>query len=270
MIRCTSSFRAFAFFAAVFFAAALTVAPSAAIGQEDAGAVPAADASVQDAAPATTLQPETNYLQWLVRSMGWHYTIAFLAISFVLVALVVMNIVALRRDSIAPAALVDDFQQRLEAKQFQEAYELAKADDSLLGQVLAAGISKVSGGYDEALEAMQEAGDAENMRLEHLLGYLALIGTVSPMIGLLGTVEGMVQSFRVIATTTSGAPNPQELADGISKALFTTLVGLYLAIPALTAYNLLRNRLSKLVLEAGIAGGRVMARFKGAGAKPAK
>ena len=92
---------------------------------------------------------------------------------------------------------------------------------------------------------MQEVGEEENMRLEHRLSYLALIGTLSPMIGLLGTVDGMISSFKLIANTATGAPDPQALAQGISTALFTTFIGLVLAIPALAAYNLLRNRVSR-------------------------
>ena len=128
--------------------------------------------------------------------------------------------------------------------------------------MLSAGLGKVSTGYNEAIEAMQEVGEEENMRLEHRLSYLALIGTLSPMIGLLGTVSGMIDSFKLIANTATGAPDPQALAQGISTALFTTFVGLSLAIPALAAYNLLRNRVSRLVLEVGIVSEGLMSRFQ--------
>jgi len=82
------------------------------------------------------------------------------------------------------------------------------------------------------------------------------------MIGLLGTVSGMIDSFRLIATTASGAPNAQDLAQGISTALFTTFIGLALAIPALAAYNLLRNRVARLVLEVGIVSDGLLSRYK--------
>ena len=161
-----------------------------------------------------------------------------------------------------PKALVESFEQNLDAKKFQEAYDLAKSDESMLGHVLSAGIAKVSTGYNEAIEAMQEVGEEENMRLEHRLSYLALIGTLSPMIGLLGTVDGMIDSFKLIANTATGAPDPQALAQGISTALFTTFIGFVLAIPALAAYNLLRNRVSRLVLEVGIISEGLMSRFQ--------
>ena len=81
---------------------------------------------------------------------------------------------------------------------------------------------------------MQEVGEEENMKLEHRLSYMALIGTLSPMIGLLGTVQGMISSFSVIANS-SATPKPKELAEGISTALFTTMVGLAIAIPAIAS-----------------------------------
>jgi biopolymer transport protein ExbB len=234
---------------------------------EPAPSTPIDDGSIKDAEGPAAPAPQVSYLAWVVDAMGWHYTIAFLAISFALVALFVMNLLAARRENVVPPTLVEGFEQHLNAKQYQEAYDLAKADDSFLGHVLSAGLSRVSGGYDEAVEAMQEVGEEENLRMEQRLGYLALIGTISPMIGLLGTVEGMVESFMVIANTATGAPDPQELAKGISKALFTTLVGLYLAIPALTAYHIIRNRVSRLVLEVGVVSEGMMRRFRKTGDK---
>ncbi len=221
----------------------------AAPAEQDVVAVEAADLNI-------------SYLQWATDSLGWFYGLVFLGLSFTLVALFVMNLLTARRENVVPADLVDGFEKHLDAKQFQEAYDLAKTDESFLGHVLSAGLAKVSVGYSEAIESMQEVGEEENMRLEHRLSYLALIGTLSPMIGLLGTVSGMIDSFKLIANTATGAPDPQALAQGISTALFTTFVGLALAIPALAAYNLLRNRVARLVLEVGIVSEGLMSRFQ--------
>lgn len=216
----------------------------------------------QDVVANDTSDANISYLTWASNSLGLFYGLVFLGLSFTLVALFVMNLLTARRDNVIPAELIEGFEQHLDAKQFQEAYDLARNDESFLGRVLSAGIGKVSTGYSEAIEAMQEVGEEENMRLEHRLSYLALIGTLSPMIGLLGTVSGMIESFKLIANTATGAPDPQALAQGISTALFTTLVGLALAIPALAAYNLLRNRVARLVLEVGIVSEGLMSRFQ--------
>jgi len=223
--------------------------------------------TTQQAEPPQTAQQET-YLTWMYRSLGLFYSIVFLGLSITLVALVVMNILSARREGIIPSGLIQGFEAALNEKKYQEAYDLAKNDDSFLGQVLSAGLAKISSGYAQAIEAMQEVGEQENMRLEHRLSYVALIGTISPMVGLLGTVQGMISSFSVIARSPV-TPKPSELAAGISTALFTTLVGLYIAIPAIAIYNILRNRVARLVLEVGIVSEGLMGRFSGVGARKA-
>lgn len=217
----------------------------------------------QDEGEEQTVKEE-SMLVWLYNALGIRYVISFLFLSFCFVALLVMNLLAARRDSICPTHLVEAFEAHLNEKRYQEAYEMAKVDESMLGKVLAAGLSNLSKGYDHAIEAMQEVGEDENMKLEHRLSYLALIGTIAPMVGLLGTVDGMVASFSVIAKSTA-TPKPSELATGISMALITTLVGLVLAIPALAVFNILKNRFARLVLETGILSAGLMERFEAQG-----
>jgi biopolymer transport protein ExbB len=216
------------------------------------------------AQPSDTGPQKKPVLKWMYESLGILYSVVFLSLSFTLVALFVMNLLTARRENVVPVALVEGFEAHLNEKRYQEAYEMAKADESFLGQVLSAGLAKLSAGYDQAIEAMQEVGEEENMKLEHRLSYLALIGTISPMIGLLGTVHGMILAFSEIALA-GAAVRPQQLAEGISKALFTTLVGLMIAIPAIAAYNVLRNRMQRLVLEVGILSEGLMSRFSTVG-----
>lgn len=229
-----------------------------------AAAPQAAPAAPADQSAEATLEPAESRLTWMAKSLGTFYSLVFLGLSLSLVALVVMNVLTARRDNLVPAALVEGFEATLQERKYQDAYELAKSDDSFLGRVLAAGLPQLRRGYEPAVEAMQEAGEEENMKLEHRLSYLALIGTVSPMIGLLGTVQGMISSFDVIARAI-GTPKPSELAAGISTALFTTLVGLSIAIPAIAAYNILRNRVARLVLEVGVVSEGLLTRFADAG-----
>jgi biopolymer transport protein ExbB len=99
------------------------------------------------------------------------------------------------------------------------------------------------------------------MKLEHKLGYLALIGNIAPMVGLLGTVDGMVASFGVIANSQQ-TPKPATLAGGIQTALYTTLVGLIIAIPAIICCNLLRNRVQRLIAEAGSESEAMLDKFE--------
>jgi biopolymer transport protein ExbB len=251
-------------------------ASSAALAQdEEAADAPAADAPAADApaAPAPAAAdapagppPQQSMLMWFFGALGWRYTVAFLFISFTFVAVLVMNLLTARRDAICPRHLVEAFEANVNEKKFQEAFDLAKNDDSMLGQMLAAGMTKLQQGYDKAIEAMGQVGEDENMKLEHRLAYISLIASIAPMVGLLGTVDGMVGSFQKIAIG-GATPKASELAEGISMALITTLVGLVIAIPAIVAFNLLKNRMGRLTMEVGQAAGNLMSRFESMGKK---
>tara|TARA_B110000263_G_scaffold10282_1_gene8754 strand:- start:5051 stop:5908 length:858 start_codon:yes stop_codon:yes gene_type:complete len=225
-----------------------------------------ADANDNNAPVVADDEGEMSYLTWVFKALGVGYTLIFLLLSFTLVALFVMNLITSARSKVCPVHLVEDFEEMLDNKQYQDAYELAKEHESVLGSVLSAGLSKLSAGYPQAIEAMQEIGEEENMKLDHRLSYMALIGTLSPMVGLFGTVHGMIKAFEVIATGGS-TPEASELAGGISTALFTTLLGLAIAIPAIAVYNILKNRVARLMLEVGILSEGLMGRFEGVGKK---
>ncbi len=241
-------------------AAAEPAAADAADGETDPDA-PAADADAGGGA-------SESYLVRFMKALGWFFGPIFLVISFTLVALIMMNVLQIRRDILLPPGFVDDFEQQLAGKDYQGAYEIARSDDSMVARVLTAGLTKLNRGYSEAVEGMQEVGEDENMALEHRLSYLALIGSIAPMIGLAGTVTGMIDSFDKIATVAQ--VEPAILAKGIEQALWTTLVGLGIAIPAMVSYSVLRNRVSRLVLEVGMVSEGLMARFQTLGRnKPA-
>ena len=214
----------------------------------------------------TSTEGNKSMLSWVYKALGPGYSIIFLLLSFTLVALFVMNVITSNRSKVCPVELVDDFEEMLNNKQYQDAYEMAKEHESVLGAVLSAGLAKLSSGYEQALEAMQEIGEEENMKLEHRLSYMALIGTLSPMLGLFGTVHGMIDSFETIANA-GGTPEATKLAEGISTALFTTLIGLAIAIPAIGAYNIMKNHVARLMLEVGILSESLMSRFQGVGQK---
>ena len=234
-------------------------APAADAPAADIPAAPAGDAATTAAAPASQ-----NFLVWMLEANGWFFGLVFLALSFVTVALITLNVLKVRRENFLPEGFVEDFEAELAAKEYQNAYELAKEDESVVARVLAAGLGRLNRGYPEAVEAMQEVGEDENMTYEHSLSYLALLGAIAPMLGLLGTVSGMIASFQTIAQSTT-APKPAELAQGISQALFTTLEGLAIAIPAMVAYSLLRNRVARHILEVGIVSEGLMQRFSALG-----
>jgi biopolymer transport protein ExbB len=212
-------------------------------------------------------EPEgESMLVFYYNALGLKYVIVFLALSFGLVALLVMCFLQIRKAVLMPASLSQAFEAHLENKEYQQAYELAKNDDSYLGRVLAAGMGKLQSGYGAAVEAMQEEGGEQAMKLEHKISYVSLIGGLAPMFGLLGTVDGMVSAFMIIAKS-STAPKPNELAIGISQALITTLIGLWLAIPAIACFATFKNWLQKLTGDIDVEAMRLMSRFQNMGKK---
>ena len=126
--------------------------------------------------------------------------------------------------------------------------------------MLAAGVRKLPAGLVQAHRAMELANEDVTMEMEHRTTYLATVGTLGPMIGLVGTVYGMIMSFRVIAQAGS-SPQASELAEGISTALFATLEGIAISIPAIYFYALFRNRIARLSLEVGMMAEPLLEQF---------
>lgn len=244
-------------FLAILFVAALMTTGQTTWAQAPGN--PAANPAVPPVVPVAEESEDTSFLVWVHNASGvFGYTI-FLA-SFIMVAVIVMLTLQLRREQLIPSGFVEVFEDRINNKDFQGAYETAKGDDSPIGRMMASGMGKLSQGYDKALEEMKDTGDEEYMLIDHKLGYLALIAAVAPMLGLLGTVQGMIVSFNEIAASNT-TPKPKDLAFGISMALVTTLEGLVVAIPAMVANSLLKNRAELLMNDVGTIATNLMARF---------
>jgi biopolymer transport protein ExbB len=213
------------------------------------------DASIFFANVAGTEPAYENVLMWYLNACGWEFGPLFILLSIVFVTLIIMNWLAISRNAIVPPEMIEQFQTKLENKEYQEAYELAKESDSLFGRVFAVGLVAMSNGsgsdnFAAAKQAMDDTAEEEVLRLEHRLSYLGTIASIAPMIGLLGTVYGMIIAFSVIAR--GGPPQAHELAGGISLALVTTQIGLMIAIPALILFEVFKNRLTRLLLELNI------------------
>ena len=219
--------------------------------------------AAEEAAPAAAPAPGKSYLMWIITASGPFGAMIALE-SFLLVAMIAMNMMQFRREMFMPAALIETFEQKVGAKDYQGAYEAAKASDSYLGKLLASGMARLSKGFEEAQAGMNEAADDEAMALDHKLSYTGLIVATAPMLGLLGTVQGMIDSFRVIAESET-SPKPKELAEGIMTALVTTMEGLVVAIPAIFAFGLFKNKLARLQYDVSLVAEGLMSRFAGLG-----
>jgi biopolymer transport protein ExbB len=204
---------------------------------------------------------EISWLGYYIESCGLFFGTIFILISIVFVTLIIMNWLAISRSAIAPPDMVEQFHEKWEAKEYQEAYEIAKNSDSSLGKILVAGLVKISDNVAAAEQAMKDAAEEEVMILENRLGYLGTIASVSPMVGLLGTVWGMIDTFSVIRET-GGVAQASDLAGGISLALVTTQIGLLIAIPALVLFEVFKPRLARFVLELNVQMENALERFK--------
>ena len=232
-------------------------------GAEEADAVgEQLDAAGGDEADGSETPPaQDSYLVWYLTALGPLFAPIFAVISVTFVMLIVMNWMSISRNNIMPQDMVDKFRELLEEQDFQQAYEVAKESESPQGRILAAGLAKMSSGFAAAEKSMSDVAEEEIMRLEQKLGYIGTVASIAPMVGLLGTVWGMVASFNVIARS-AAAPQASELAGGISTALITTQVGLLIAIPAIIIFEFFRNKLALLVLEMTVLTENLMNRFK--------
>lgn len=177
---------------------------------------------------------------------GW----LIIVLSIVALAVAIENFVTLKREKLAPPEIIDEIQALFDEGQFQDAMELCENEPTFLTRVCGSGIAKIGHSYEVISAAIEEMGDQEAIKLHQKVGWLSLIANVAPMMGLLGTVFGMVLAFNTIATS-GGNANPAELADGISQALLTTLFGLIVAIPTTAAFAYMRNNLVRSAIEVG-------------------
>ncbi len=183
------------------------------------------------------------------------------ALSVVALAIIIENFVSLKRDKLAPPELIDEIQALFDENQYQEAMELCENEPSYFTRVCGAGIAKIGHHFSTIEKAVEEMGDEESIKLHQKVGWLSLIANVAPMMGLLGTVSGMVEAFNKIAST-GGQASPAELAGGISKALLTTMFGLIVALPVTAAFAFIRNRMVRTIIEVGAIVEDLFERFR--------
>ncbi len=187
--------------------------------------------------------------------------ILIIVLSVVALAVIIENMVTLKRDKLAPPELIDEVQALFDEGQYQEAMELCENEPCFFTRIAGAGIAKIGHDFEVIQQSLAEMGDEESIRLHQKIGWLSLIANVAPMMGLLGTVGGMIEAFNVIASS-GGQADPAELAGGISKALLTTMLGLIVAIPTTASFAFLRNRLVKTVIEVGAIVEDLFERFR--------
>ena len=182
----------------------------------------------------------------IVRAGGW-LMLPLILCSVVAVAIIIERLWILRRRRVLPEDLTVRVWEWAHNRSLNEEHLRALAESSPLGVILAAGLTNRHRSRDIMKEVIEDTGRQVVHELERYLNTLGTIAAITPLLGLLGTVIGMVKVFTAI--TTHGVGDPGALAGGISEALITTAAGLSIAIPALIGYRYLRGRVDGLVVN---------------------
>ena len=167
--------------------------------------------------------------------------------SIMAVAIILERLWTLREPRVVPAELTDKVWQWVENRALSDKQILALQQHSPLGRVLAAGLANRHRDRAVMIGAIEDAGRHVVHDLERFLGMLGTIAAISPLLGLLGTVTGMMRTFKAI--TLAGVGNPTAMAGGIAEALITTAAGLTVAIPSLIGFRLLRGKVDRIVIQ---------------------
>ncbi|MCZ6836007.1 MAG: MotA/TolQ/ExbB proton channel family protein [Planctomycetota bacterium] len=195
-----------------------------------------------------------------------------LVLSLLSIGLIGMMILTNQRKSISPERVVEEVRNHLNQGKFKEAMALTGRDESFFCQIMHAALKDAPHGFGALTRSLEQTADELTTIRLRKIEYLNVLGQVSPMIGLFGTVYGMILAFQAIVIS-GGNADPILLASGIGTALTTTFWGLVVAIPALAGYAIIRNHIDELTMDATLRAEEMLNQFRpkpasAPGAKP--
>ena len=228
-------------------------------GAEPAPAPDQGKAAAPAAAPTEPARQEMSALRWFIEASGI-VGLGILALSVYFVATIGRLFWELRMPVAVPPEIAGRCQDLLAQRNFKGVFEVVKADDSLFSRLLSHGIAELPNGLAEARDVMERVGESIHVEMEKKISVLAVLGTLGPMIGLVGTLMGMIKAFGEIAQ--GGAElNAQRIALAISMALVITLEGVSLSVPAIWFFSLFRNRVSLITTNVGVEADQFLRHF---------
>ncbi|MCH7527601.1 MAG: MotA/TolQ/ExbB proton channel family protein [Planctomycetes bacterium] len=181
-------------------------------------------------------------------------------LSVATVALTIEYCLSIRRKTFVPPETLSEIEAQLAERQYVRSLQYTAEDPSVLAYVVNTGLTAAANGRAAMERAVADAIEDRSARLMRKIEYLNVIGNISPMVGLFGTVYGMIRLFASIRQA-GGMPEPARIADDISIALVTTFWGLLVAIPALSVFAIFRNRIDSLSAECALTVDRLFSRF---------
>ncbi len=217
-------------------------------------------ALAQSAAPETPPAENIKYFDFFVVKGGWIAYI-IMALSVVALALVIEHSVSIRRATIVPPLAIERMMSLMDEREYEQALRYSAEEPSMLGYVVNTALLEAPNGFGAMERALEEALEERSAKLYRKTEYLNIIGAVSPMLGLIGTVVGMILLFSAIHAADS-FPRAQVVADNVAVALIATFWGLAVAIPSLTIYAMFRNRIEVLTAECALAADRIVGSLK--------
>lgn len=204
-----------------------------------------------EAAAAEEAKNDAMSFGRIVSSSGFMGVVLWLALGACSVAgfaLIVDSFITIREKKIVPADFVAKVREAMEQGDVMKAMKHCEEEPGPLSSILTAGFSNVQEGFEAIQEAVGVAADLESEKLLQRVTYLNVVANLAPMLGLLGTVQGMIFAFATLGTQSAGAAQQSMLAVNIAQALYTTAAGLLAAVPALAFFYYFRNRATRITL----------------------
>jgi len=230
--------------------AALLGAPATIMAQDGGDVENAAIVDAQDGAGAPkAAKPSANNFGAVLfgsGAIGFILWLALFGCGAAAIYFIVDCTILVRPQKLMPKTLIDQIKAAMAEGDVLKALKVCEGEPGAMANILAAGFSHVEEGFDIIQESVGTAADLETERMMQRLTWISVCANLAPMLGLLGTVQGMIMAFAQIATA---APDAGALALAISQALWTTAAGLIVAIPAITFYYSIRNNATRLVLR---------------------
>ncbi len=205
-----------------------------------------AQESLDTSVTEETTQQDESFIG-LIKASGVIGMIIIL-LSVVALAFIIEDFVSLQYKKLIPSEILDDIEKLLDEEAYEDVLELCNTEPCLLTAPMGAAMDQKANGFERMSKAAQNSIEEEVVKLQQKISWLQLIAALAPMLGLLGTVWGMILAFQQIAAMTR-APQPRDLAFGIYQALMTTYLGLIVAIACLVLYFYFRNKVVRITME---------------------
>lgn len=186
------------------------------------------------------------------------YALAFC--SLLATVVIIERLISLRRSRVLPRQIVDVIEAIQPGRDLGMALEICRKNPGVLSDVMRAGLENANKPWEMMRDAVIDAGREETPKIERHLFWLQTVAQASPLLGLLGTVFGMIRMFGAVSL--AGLGDPQILSRGISEAMLATAEGLCIGIPALVAFNYLTSRAERLIAEIEAQAGRMVSRLR--------